>query len=538
MRLLSPAAVFLCVATSIVLSGCGGGGGGSKSVVTPTTYPASGAYGWVLKASGPTGALKKGLSLVHPSQPDAEFVIEPASDYVSDALVVSRGSVNGGALQATSVQADALIYVRGGDVRWVSMQANSQSPVSQRISAGSTSACSFVSDLAANDHATPSNSRFIVTTAGADGICGGSSSDDGVAEVRKDASLGLVFKPLSAGSEPLAVVRDPATLAPRGWLYSRTVGLWNGASSTPFTVRASDKPALVSAVASTYRQALVSDGTQLSVIDFSGGTAFTETLLDATLTSGNRWKLIGFDADNFYVYDNSALNDFSTPWTILKITRTAPVATTLATGTGLIQAASMGSGVLYLTVASATDNQRVIVSKSGGTPTIDSFPQDVFVSVQTGGNGIHQMWVVTGVATSQMTYTLLFIDETDAVLHQATGGFPMVAAEAPTVNFNTSESRTSFVYASGVTVDKQFNGATLETFDSVSSVNRVLGALPGSATLGTDSGFASAVAGPSTFGAAYAARSAAGVVQASGSTVYSYDLGTASSLTAKTRVVN
>lgn len=538
MRSQSLSAVFLCVATSLVLSGCGGGGGGSKPVVTPTTYPASGAYGWVLKASGPTGALKKGLSLVHPGQPDAEFVIEAANDYVSDAMLVSRGSVNAGALQVTSVQADALVYIRGGDVRWVPMQANGQSPVSQRISAGSTSACSFVSDLAANDHATPVNSRFIVTTAGADGICGGPTSDDGLAEVRKDASLGLVFKPISAGAEPLAVVRDPATLAPRGWLYSRTVGLWNGAASTPFTVRASDKPALVSVVGSTYRQALVSDGTQLSVIDFSGGTGYTETLLDAGITAGNRWKLIGFDTDNFYVYDNSPLNDFSTPWTILKITRTTPVASVLASGTGLIQAASMGSGVLYLTVASAIDNQRVIVNKSTGTATTDSFPSNVFVSVQTGGNGIHQMWIVTGVATSQMTYTLLLIDETDAVLHQAAGGFPMAAAEASTLSFNTSESRTSFVFASDVTVDKQFNGATLETFDTMSSVHRVLGALPGAATLGTDSGFASAVAGPSTHGAVYAARSVGGEVQASGSKVYSYDLGTANSLIAKTRVVN
>ena len=131
MRLQSLSAVFLCVATSLVLSGCGGGGGGSNPVVTPTTYPASGAYGWVLKASGPTGALKKGLSLVHPSQPDAEFVIERASDYVSDALLVSRGSVNAGALQVSSVQADALVSSRGGDVRWVPMQANGQSPVSQ-----------------------------------------------------------------------------------------------------------------------------------------------------------------------------------------------------------------------------------------------------------------------------------------------------------------------------------------------------------------------------------------------------------------------
>ena len=140
----------------------------TEPVITPTTYPASGPYGWVLKASGPTGALKKGLSLVHPGQPDAEFVIEAASDYVSDAMLVSRGSVNAGALQVTSVQADALVYIRGGDVRWVPMQANGQSPVSQRISAGSTSACSFVSDLAANDRRKRARRKPVVAESAVD----------------------------------------------------------------------------------------------------------------------------------------------------------------------------------------------------------------------------------------------------------------------------------------------------------------------------------------------------------------------------------
>ncbi len=531
MRLQSPLAVFLCVATSLVLSGCGGGGGSSKSVVTPSTYPASGAYGWVLKASGTTGSLQYGLSLIHPSQSDAEFVIEPASSVVSDAKLVVSGSVDTGAMRASALQTYALLYIVGGDVRRIPMQADGSAPLSRIQRAQSTTACKFVID--ANDYASAQNSRFVVTTAGTDRQC--NTADDGRAEVQLSGTA-VSLTPI-AGEPPLAALRDPSNLAPRGWLFSRTASLWNGSS---VQIRPSPQTALLSVVGSTYRQALVSDGVQLSVIDFSGGTAFTETLLDAGITAGNHWKLIGYDASNFYAYDDSASNDFSTPWTILKISRSSPTASVLATGTGLIQQASMGSNRLYLTVADAVNNQRVRVIKSTGVTASDLVPADTFISVQTGSNGIHEMWVVTGVSTLTPGYTILMLDEAtnDSILYSATGGFPVAVADADSVNFNSSESRSRFVFASSVTPATQFNGATLETFDTASGVARVLGQLPGAADFGTDFGFASAIVGPSTYGAAFAARSVSGVLQATGSKVYSYDLGTANSLTAKTRVVN
>jgi hypothetical protein len=534
MRLPSPSAVFLCVATSLVLSACGGGGGGSNPVVTPTTYPASGAYGWVLKASGPTGSLQYGLSLIHPGQADAEFVIEPASSVIRDAKLVVSGSVDTGAMRASAMQAYALLYIVGGDVRRIPMQADGTAPLSRIQRAQSTSACKFVID--ANDYASAQNSRFIVTTAGVDRQC--NTVDDGRAEVQLTGTS-VSLTPIT-GEPPLAALRDPSSLAPRGWLFSRTASLWNGSSNTTVQMRPALQDPLLSVVGSTYRQALVSDGVQLSVIDFSGGTAFTETPLDAATTAGNRWKLIGYDATSFYVYDDSASNDFSTPWTVLKISRSSPTASVLATGTGLIQQASMGSNRLYLTVADTINNQRVRVVKSTGVTTSDLVPADTFVSVQTGSNGIHEMWVVTGVSTLTPGYTVLMLDEAtnDSILYSATGGFPVAMADADRVDFNSSESRSRFVFASSVTPATQFNGATLETFDTGSSVARVLGLLPGAADFGTDFGFASAIAGPSTYGAAFAARSVGGVLQASGSKVYSYDLGTANSLIAKTRVVN
>ena len=65
----------------------------------------------------------------------------------------------------------------------------------------------------------------------------------------------------------------------------------------------------------------------------------------------------------------------------------------------------------------------------------------------------------------------------------------------------------------------------------------MLGALPELADFGSDTGYASANGGPTSLGLAFLARSTAGNVQASGSRVYSFNLGVADSLTATTVTV-
>jgi hypothetical protein len=93
------------------LAGCGGGGGGGNPGAGAPSYPSSGAYGWVLKATGTTDALKYGLSFVHPSKPDTEYVIEVARDVVSDVRVVSSGTIDAAQLRATGNQAHSLVYI-------------------------------------------------------------------------------------------------------------------------------------------------------------------------------------------------------------------------------------------------------------------------------------------------------------------------------------------------------------------------------------------------------------------------------------------
>lgn len=526
-----------CIAVSsalIALSACGGGGSDSGGGPAPV-YPSSGNYGWILKASGSTNALKYGLSLVHPNEPATEYVIEAANAAVTDARAVSSGSVDTAQLRANGLQPSYLVYIVGGDVRSVPLLADGTAPATRVQRAQSTSACRFAegSALDAVDYGSVQNSRFVIVTAGADGQCG--TSDDGRAELRLSATLGVVVTPF-ATEPPLAAVRDASTLAPRGWLYARSVGLWSTNPATTFPTRVAPAPAVSSVVASTYNAALVDDGTKLAVLAFPGGLAVTETPLNAALTSGGGWTLIGYDAGNFYVYRNAGSNpDFNSPYTVLKIARAAPSASVLASGTGLVTLASMGRSVVYLTVFTATDNRLVRIAKLGGTPVQSSFPTTTFLSVQASASGVNEVWRVTGVGSATASYAVDMVDESGATLYSAPGGFPMSAVEATSRDFNTSESRTGFLFASGYG-PRGFGDASLVSYDTAARTALTLGTLPGSALYGTDFVYASAIAGPGSQGLAFAARSVNGSVQDTGARVYSFNLNGANSLAATTTV--
>ena len=513
----------------ITLASCGGGGSDSGGGAGVVAYPASGSYGWILKASGPTNALKYGLSLVHPSEPGTQYVIEAANAAVTDARAVSSGTVETAQLRASALQPSYLVYVVGGDVRSVPLLADGTAPAGRVQRAQSTSACKFAEDAAldAVDYGSVQNSRFVITTAGADGLCG--TVDDGRAEVKLSATLGVVVTPF-ASEAPLAAVRDASTLAPRGWLYSRSVGLWSTSPATTFSTRVAPAPAVSNVVGSTYSAALVDDGAKLAVLAFPGGLAVTETPLDASITGGGGWKLIGFDAGNFYIYRNAG-SDFSSTYTVLKIARAAPSASVLATGAGLVTLASMGRTVVYLTVFTATDNRLVRIAKLGGTPAQSSFPTTTFLSVQTGAGGVNEVWRVTGVGSATASYSIDMVDESGATLYTAAGGFPMSVAEATTRDFNTSESRTAFLLASGYG-PRGFGDASLVSYDSTTLTATTLGTLPGGTQFGTDFVFASTVAGPGRQGLAFAARSVNGSVQDAGAQVLRFDLGVANSLAA------
>ena len=522
-----------CLVLAAAVSACGGGGSGDPSG-NGGAAPATGAYGWVLKAQGPTSAPTYGLSLFSAARPATEFQVEYGSAVLTDARVISSGAIDQANARTATLQPYALIYIVGGDVRRVSLQANGSLPATQVRKAGSTTACRFVSDANGRplgdgvDYANPENSRFMVSTTGPDGQCG--TADDGLAEVRLSGSDGLSVTALGSGSL-LGMFRDPASLAPRGWIFTRSATTWNSGAGVSTALRPSSGAALQSVVQAAPSQALVDDGSQLSVIDFGSAGAPTETLLDNVVTGGGGWVGIGFDASAFYAYRNEGSGS-TARWRVVKVTRGSPRATQLATAAGTVSVASMGSTLMYLTTLATDGNTLVAVSKSIGEPShaLESTPTSTLTTVQTSASGVHELWRIVNIGTAALNYQLEFIDETGARLYSTNaGGYPITVPDAQVQRFDTSESRTRFVFASGYG-SRAFGDATLMGFDAAAGKPLTYGTLPGSASFGTDTVDVGAVGGPSGLVGGFAARSVAGNVQAAGTQVFWFDFATAGSL--------
>ena len=520
-----------CLLTTLSLAACGGGGSGSSG---NSSVPSSGSYAWVLTASGPIAGLSYGLSFVHASTPTIQYQIEAGSAVLTDSRVVSSGSVDTTQRTASALTPYALVYIIGGDVRRVPLQANGKAPATQVQRAGSTDACKFLEDTnqqsigEAVDYGTPENSRFLVSTAGPDGVCG--TSDDGAAEVRLDPSAGLVYTPLS-GALPLGTFRDASSLAPAGWIFPKSVSVWQGAASAPVATRSASQPAFTHAVSSVGATALMDDGNKLSVLDMTTATAPAETPLDVGTTAGGNWNAIGNDQTAWYVYQNTGTAGTGN-WTVLQITRGSPAATVLQTGQGTIEVASMGTNLLYLTVVGANGNSLLAISKSVGKPaqTLDSSTSGTLTTVQTSGTGVHELWRVTNVGTSLVGYELEFINESGYVVYLVNaGGYPMLSPAATNLSFDLSENRTQFIYANGYGL-RGFGDAQLVGFDATAQANTVLGTLPGSAQFGNQTVFSNVFGGPGQLLAGFAASSANGQVSAGGEQVFSFDLTAANSL--------
>ena len=502
-----------------LVAGCGGGGdGGTAPAQAPAVAPpSSGSYAWVLKLEGATGGTRKyGLSLLHPAASEVEWVIESPSAVVTDARSVSRGSVDTAARRVNDLAPYALVYVVGGDVRRVPLQADGSAPASRVQRAGSASACGFVLD--AVDHASPEASRFIVATAGNDGSCG--TADDGRAEVRFDAALGLVYTPIT-GEAPLGLLRDPATHAPRAWISATRATFWDGSTvALP--------SAITGVVAASGDQVLAQTAGGLTMLTVSSGNLLLPTPIGGVTTAG--WRPIGFDGDAFYAYRNSDTSTAAT-WSVLRVTSQLPAGTLLASGTGQFSDAALGNDVIYATVRGSTQNRLLRMAKASANSltTLESSATTAVSTVLTSRAGVHQFWRVSDTGSS-----VQYVDENGNAVGSATGAsLPVAVLEPTTIDWLRSENRQRFVHAEGFG-SLGFSGAALVGFDAATRGTVAIGTLPGSSTFGNDIVYADAFGGPGSRGAGVAARSVAGSVQGAGAVAFTFDAATAASLKTST----
>jgi hypothetical protein len=284
-------------------------------------------------------------------------------------------------------------------------------------------------------------------------------------------------------------------------------------------------------VAATYRTTLVESASGLSLIDFPGPTSSAvETTVAAAAVNG--WQSIGYDAQYHYIYTTGSTT--SGAWQIDRVSRSAPAADVLASGSGQLVVASLGRDYLYITVLGTANNQVLRLNKAvpGATPqTVESTATSTLSTIVTSGAAVHQLWRVSGVGTSTQTYALEMLDESGSKpFVSSAGGFPLQLSASSNLSFNASENRTGFVLADGYG-PRGFGDAALKYFDAKTSTVRVMGSLPGTADFGADFVFANLTGGgPTGLAAGFAARSINGVVQAAGSKPFSFDINTASSL--------
>lgn len=499
-------------------AGAGGGGGAGTAAV-----PTSGVYALDITAQGSASGPAFGVSLIHPAATGVEFVVEPTTAAISDAVVVSSGVVDGPMAKVSAIQPQSALYIASGEVRRVSLLANGTAPAAQVQKSATTGACRF--QLQGNDYAAPDQSRYVVSTAGVDGVCG--TADDGQAEVALGASNALSVAALSGGRR-LGLVRDPSTLAPRGWYTPTAVVFWASSSTLPL------QTTIAKVVLDTRRSALVENqGGGLGIVDLfvaaGGSIGLSQTSIDPALSAGTGWQPIGFDGLNYFVYRNSGSTPAGSTWSVLKIARQSGVVVQLASGAGLLSAAAMGVNVLFATESGAVTHRLLSFSKAASAqPRVLDTSATLVATVDASASGVHGLWRRD--ATTGAGSTVEYIDENGAVVFGSTGGgYPLGQPDPTALNFAVSENHTQFVFANGYGASG-FAGATLQTFDAASATSVVLGTLPGATRFGADPVLVGISTTPASFTAGYAGRAPGGVLQASDEVAFSFDTRVAGSL--------
>jgi hypothetical protein len=509
---------FLSFSAILVLAGCGGGDGGGPPNPPTASAPSAGNYAVALKAEGPANAPKIGISLVHPSAPTIEYEIVPASTGVSDVKTVYSGTPSGTTI--SNITPYALLYISNGDVKRLLLTANGLPPAGQVQGAGASDACTF--EIDANDYATPGQSRFIVSTKGIDNLCG--TTDDGQAAVIVDNG-GKPSYTARTGQKTLGAVMSQTL--PVGWLDTL-----NGAphSTIYFWGQPSMIVSLVDRVVAGLPNSMLVEANNKLRLFSATPTSYSQVDLNATLTAGSGWQLLGFDANNIYVYRNTGTTTAST-WKVVGITRTTPTAAQLASGSGLLAAAAMGTDVLYLSIQGSLGNELLSLDKTGGVPQIlESTLSTTISTVLTSSAGVHQLWRVGGIGTGATTSAIEMIDEQFNKLYTAPLAFPMGIVPASSEDRNVSENRSRFLYAAGYTWATGFSGANLVSYDATNKSTTFLGNLPGTSKFGSSLVYSTIVSGSTGFNAGFVAAMSGGNLLTTGASVFSVDVSTGNTL--------
>jgi hypothetical protein len=482
------------------LASCGGGGDstGAPAATTPAPapnptmvnvpvgFPAAGAYERLFTFEGATTALRGGLSLIHPSDRSVEYRIEAPAVNVTDSQIIQTGSVDAVNSKISNLAPNAVLYIVGGDAKRIPLAANGADPKSGVQAAGVSTLCKFAAQTTqvtpeGADFANPLRSRYFASTKGGDGVC--ETADDGQAAITFNEAGKPIVSILDVASATglgrvLATLRNPTTLVPSALVYGRTMTV-SQPTALSFPIGTS---ALTKVVAVSVNLLVGESGNRLIVVDIAGKT----TQLDATITAGTGWESAGYDKDNFYVYRNSAplANVSTSTWKLVRISKTSPQATVLASGAGNMVSAAMAMNSIYATVANSSGVRMSKYSKAAPSSgeIIQASSTTSFSVVLASNQGTH-MVIRSNPSTGALNID--FIDESNnAVVSSYANSFVFDLIRPDFAQLDSSLNATGFAFAEGFSGASGSLGANLTAFNAINKSALVMGRFPSAATFG------------------------------------------------------
>lgn len=543
----------LC-AGAFVLVGCGGGGGGGATttptappVVATTSWAAAGNYSPVLKFEGALSATAPllALSLVHPSSPTVEYVVDAAGQKSSAlGLVLARGTYNSTTRQVQNITSVAYVDAPGDvNVRTTSLEANGQRPAQSQSFSGAL--CS--NNVFARNFSNPYASQILMVSPGRDSTCG--TADDGQALVTFSASGVPSATPVVSG-RLLGYFASGSTGIPANWLSVSPLGQ---VALQPIGVGATSilSAPPVGSTLSTFKTVLnlsdlivyTQNGLLRSVSADAGLATLNATL--STLTGPEGWQAAGSDATHAYLYINSLTASSGTgTWRLFSLSRSTQTLTALASGPGSVLSASANSQRVFATVINGLGSSISVVQVTAPTgiqttlvaPATGVIP---YLSANPSGSNL----LGTSSQTAGVTSTVFsVVNNAGAVLYSAGKS---VLAGADNSQYDLASQvfpLTSFIFYSSPG-NQLYAGSSITRFNSASGQTTTLGTVPTGASLGgvaSDLVFSSSIFtnDSSGFGGVQIARvSTARAIQPVGNSVYTFNTNVPNSLIKTTEQV-
>ncbi len=387
---------------------------------------------------------------------------------------------------------NAVVYIVGGDIKRLPLAATGSDPKAGIQSAGVTTLCKFSAENTyiapqGTDYANPLESKYLVSTKGSDGAC--NTADDGQAVV----TFSTAGKPLVAAVDAstaglgrvLASLRNPITLKPSAVVYGRTLVVSQPSpASFPFAAAAS--PALTKVIETSVDLLVGEQNNRLTVLAIDG----RNTPLDATIAGGVGWESAGFDNNNFYVFRNSApLASFSTStWKLVRISRSSPTATILASGSGNLALAAMGTNSILATILSTSGYSLNRISKTTpGSPVVLQGPStSVLSTVLASSQGTHMVLRSNLVNGGVSSISVDMVDETsNATVYSRANAFVFDSIRPDFLFLNNSVDTTGFAILGDFSNTTGSLGASLIAYNAAGKVATVAGQFPNTTEFGS-----------------------------------------------------